>query len=143
MNKAFFIGNLTRDPETKMMSNGKPRCTFTIAVSRTYTNAQGGRGADFISVTCYDKRAETAQKYLAKGRKVSAVCHVKTGSYEKDDGHGGKQRIYTTEFVLDELEFLSQKSSADNAQMADGQQPDYPPQDNSGFTEVDDDELPF
>ncbi|MEG2622875.1 MAG: single-stranded DNA-binding protein, partial [Clostridia bacterium] len=38
MNKAIFIGNLARDPELKVMQNGKPRCTFTVAVSRPYTN---------------------------------------------------------------------------------------------------------
>ena len=48
MNDARFTGNLTRDPEAKAMSNGKLRCTFTLAVTRPYTNQQGQRDADFI-----------------------------------------------------------------------------------------------
>ena len=102
MNDARFTGNLTRDPEAKAMSNGKLRCTFTLAVTRPYTNQQGQRDADFIQFVAYEKNAELAQKYLAKGRKILVISHVKTGSYEKD----GK-RIYTTEFVVDKIEFLS------------------------------------
>lgn len=138
MNKAFFIGNLVRDPELRMMSNGKPRCTFTLAVNRQYKNANGGRDADFISVTCYEQSAELAQRYLAKGRKVQVECHVKTGSYEKDDGKGGKQRIFTTEFIMDNMEFLSAaKADAEAADSA----PAAPAADY-GFTPTDD-ELPF
>ena len=107
MNRAIFTGNLTRDPETKVMTNGKPRTVFTLAVTRSYTNTQGQYDADFIQITCYDKRAELAEKYLSKGRKVLVDTHVKTGSYEKDG-----RRVYTTEFVADKIEFLSAAPSA-------------------------------
>jgi single-strand DNA-binding protein len=136
MNDARFTGNLTRDPEAKAMSNGKLRCTFTLAVTRPYTNQQGQRDADFIQFVAYEKNAELAQKYLAKGRKILVISHVKTGSYEKD----GK-RIYTTEFVVDKIEFLS-SAQQDNQSAAPAEQP---PQSyaNQGFQQVDDDELPF
>lgn len=142
MNKAIFVGNLVRDPELWMMTNGKPRCTFTLAVSRPYNNAQGNRDADFIGCVCFEKRAEVAQKYLTKGRKVLVECHVKTGSYEKDDGKGGSQRVYTTEFVVDNIEFLSSKADAaqSNAQPV---QEEAPAAEESGFTQVEDDDLPF
>lgn len=141
MNKAIFVGNLVRDPEMKMMTNGKPRCTFTLAVNRPYSNAQGNRDADFIGCVCYEKRAELAQQYLAKGRKVLVECHVKTGSYEKDDGRGGKQRVYTTEFIVDNMEFLSSK--ADTTQSNAQPMQDESLAAESGFTPVEDDELPF
>lgn len=140
MNKAIFVGNLVRDPELKVMSNGKPRCTFSLAVNRPYNNAQGTRDADFIGVICFEKRAELAQQYLKKGRKVLVECHVKTGSYEKDDGKGGKQRVYTTEFVVDSMEFLS---SARNDEQNDAQPVQDTTPASEGFTQVHDDELPF
>lgn len=101
-----------------------------------YTNQQGQRDADFIQFVAYEKNAELAQKYLAKGRKILVISHVKTGSYEKD----GK-RIYTTEFVVDKIEFLS-SAQQDNQSAAPAEQP---PQSyaNQGFQQVDDDELPF
>lgn len=136
MNKSIFIGNLTRDPETKTMTNGKARTMFTIAVNRPYTDQNGQRSADFITCIAYDKTAELIDRYLAKGRKCAVEAHVRTGKYEKD----GKP-VWTTEFVTDHVEFLSsaQESSA-------GTPPapaDEPPTDNGGFTEVQDDELPF
>lgn len=134
MNQALFTGNLTRDPETRVMTNGKARTTFTVAVTRPYTNAAGNRDADFIMITAYDKKAELCQKYLSKGRKVLVETRVKTGSYEKD----GK-RVYTTEFVLNSIEFLSSRDT--EAEAEDRQQEET--QEQGGFVQVDDDDLPF
>ena len=137
MNKAIFTGNLTRDPETRVMTSGKPRTTFTIAVTRTYLNAQGNRDADFIQIICYEKRAELAEKYLTKERKILVEAHVRTGSYEKD----GK-RFYTTEFIADKIEFISSKDPDAPMNGAGGNGAETAP-DYERFVEVDDGELPF
>lgn len=146
MNKAFFTGNLTRNPETKVMTNGKPRTTFTVAVTRSYTNAQGERDADFIQIICYEKRAELAEKYLAKGRKVLVEAHIRTGSYEKDD-RGEKRRVYTTEFVADKIEFLSSAKDTAVEQESTTTDGETGHTDTGsgygGFTPVDDEDLPF
>lgn len=144
MNKAIFTGNLTRDPETRVMTNGKPRTTFTLAVTRSYSNPQGERDADFIQCICYDKRAELAQKYLTKGRKVLVEAHVRTGSYEKDEGNGEKRRVYTTEFIVDKIEFLSSAREATAQESAEqsGEASDTG-REYDGFTPADDEELPF
>lgn len=142
MNLCVHVGNLTRDPETKLMqSNGKKRTTFGIAVSRRHKNADGGYDADYINFVAYDKTAEVCEKYLAKGRKILVQSHVKTGSYEKD----GK-RIYTTEFVVDSIEFLSSKDNAGSAQTGgtgSGSTSSEGEGIYGGFTPVNDDELPF
>ncbi len=144
MNRATFTGNLARDPESKVMQNGKTRTTFTIAVQRTYTNTQGAREADFIQIIAYDKNADLVARYLAKGRKILAETHVKTGSYDKD----GK-KIYTTEFILDRVEFLF-SGQRDGDAPAQGQSDGYTPPpagpedpQHPGFNEVEDDDLPF
>ena len=41
MNKAIIIGRLTRDPEMRTTTSGTNSTTFTVAVSRTYTDANG------------------------------------------------------------------------------------------------------
>ena len=147
MNKAIFTGNLTRDPETSVTQSGDPQTKFTIAVNRPFKNANGERDADFIQVKCYNKNAENAAKYLKKGRKVGVVCKVRTGSYKKDE-----QTIYTTDFIVEDLEFLSsaqddgataspEPAKAQPAQPAQqAQQASNVPQ---GFTAVNDDGLPF
>ena len=132
MNDARFTGNLTKNPEARVMSNGKLRCTFTLAVTRPYTNQQGTRDADFIQFIAFDKTAELAEKYLTKGRKVLVVSHVKTGSYEKG-------RVYTTEFIVDKLEFLS----AAQQEEAPAQPQQGAGADEQGFEPADDEELPL
>lgn len=143
MNKAIFVGNLTRDPETSVMTTGDQQTRFTIAVNRPFKDANGEREADFIQVKCYKKNAENAAKYLKKGRKVGVVCKVRTGSYKKDD-----QTIYTTDFVVEEMEFLSSPQEDGAAAPEPAQaQPAQPAQQASnvpqGFTAVNDDGLPF
>lgn len=140
MNKTWFIGNLTRDPETSVMQSGDQQTRFTIAVNRPFKNQNGEREADFIQVKCYGKNAENAAKYLKKGRKVSVVCKVRTGSYKKDD-----QTIYTTDFVVEEMEFLSSPqedgaTAQEPAQAQPAQQASNVPQ---GYTAVNEDGLPF
>ena len=139
MNIAMFTGNLTRDPESQVLQSGDMQTRFTIAVNRTYKDANGERQADFIQVKCYKKNAENAAKYLKKGRKVEVICTVKTGSYTKDDG----QKVYTTDFIVDKMGFLS--SAQDDTPDAEAapepaQQASNVPQ---GYTAVNEDGLPF
>ena len=47
MNKIMLIGNLTRDPELSETKGGVSYCNFSIAVSRSFTNADGERETDF------------------------------------------------------------------------------------------------
>ena len=141
MNVAIFVGNLTRDPETQVLQSGDTQTRFTIAVNRPYKNNEGGQDADFIQVKCYKKNAENAAKYLKKGRKVGVTCKVKTGSYEKENG----QKIYTTDFVVENLEFLSsaqgeESEAAAAAAPEPAQQTSNVPQ---GYTAVNEDGLPF
>ena len=139
MNDARFTGNLTRDPETRMMTNGKPRTMFTLAVPRQYTNQQTGkREADFVTFIAYGKNAEIVSKYLAKGQKALVISHVKTGSYQKDG-----TTIYTTEFVADHIEFLSAPTSQDQQEPEAPQQPDQTQPAQDRFADMSSEKLPY
>lgn len=133
MNDARFTGNLTKDPEMKELSSGKKRAMFTLAVQRRYVNHQTGvREADFITFYAYDRNAEMAEKYLTKGKKILVESHVKTGKYEKDG-----QTIYTTEFVVDAIEFVTPAQASDHSKPAQAEEQP------TTMQEAEDDELPF
>ena len=97
MNLVISIGNLTDEPKANEYGEHK-KVTFTLALNRMK------EGADFVRFTAWDKKAEVIEKHCHKGMKIRVNSHVQSGSYEKD----GK-KVYTTDFVVDEIEFLEKK----------------------------------
>ncbi len=138
MNKAVLIGRLTKDPEIRYLTSGTAVTTFTVAVSRNYTNTQGDRQADFIPIVVWRNLAETCAKFLAKGRLVAVLGRIQTRSYEGKDG----QRRYATEVVADEVQFLD-GSSGRQAQPAQSNIGDDEPLEGFRVLEGEEDELPF
>ena len=128
MNKLTIIGNVTRDPETRTTSNGKNVCSFTVAV-----NSRKSEKADFFRVSAWDKKAELCQQYLAKGRKVAVMGPVSVSVYQSNSGETRADMNVNA----DEVEFLSPRSEAQPAQ------PEPQVDKQTGFQQVETDELPF
>lgn len=135
MNKLFLIGNLTRDPELAQTTSGVSVCKFSIAVNRSYTNANGERDADYINIITWRGLAENCGKYLSKGKKVAISGSLQASSYEASDG----TKRYRTDVVADEVEFLSpqEKEPASPKQTAQTAQKkkinDLKPSDDNGL----------
>ena len=132
MNKVYLIGNLTRDPELSETSSGIAFCRFSIAVNRTFANADGNREADFFNITVWRNQAENCSKFLKKGSKVAVVGSLQNHSYEDKDGI--KRTL--TDIVASEIEFLSTGNRSDEVE----------PVKKSGsgpIVEEDDNDLPF
>ena len=108
MNLWSGIGRLVKDPELKYTSTGNAIATFTIAVNRSFKNAEGKYEADFIRCQIWRKPAEVFATYTQKGSQVGITGRIQTGSYTDKDG--GK--VFTTEIVVDSCDFLDKKSDA-------------------------------
>lgn len=152
MNKVFLIGNLTKDPEMRSTQSGVAVCNFSIAVNRRFRNPQTGQQeTDYLNIIAWRQLAELCSKYLAKGRKVAVAGSIQTRQYEAKDG--SKRTAW--DIVADEVEFLTPQNQQSGAQSAPGAYTTaaskdsgaaYTPQphnDFGGFTQVDDEELPF
>lgn len=109
MNKVILIGRVTRDPELRYTASNIPSTRFTIAVNRPFQNQNGEREADFINVVVWRKQAENVKKYVSKGSLIAVEGRIQTGSYEKDG-----QRVYTTDVVADNVQFLESKAQSQN-----------------------------
>lgn len=109
MNKVMLIGRITRDPELRYTSSNIPSVRFTLAVNRPFENQNGERETDFINVVVWRKQAENVKKYVSKGSLVAVEGRIQTGSYEKDG-----QRVYTTDVVADNVQFLESKAQSQN-----------------------------
>lgn len=128
INICVQVGRLTRDPELRYTGSGNAIATFTLAVDREYTDAQGNRPTDFIPVKCWRKLAETVANHLNKGRLVCVVGSWEVEEWEKD-GQRRRRDILKAETV----KFLDWPK--DQGQGGG----DY----NDGFMPVDDDDVPF
>lgn len=104
MNKVILIGRLTKEPEIRQSQSGTVVARYTLAVARPYKSKDGD--TDFINCIAFNKKAEFAQKYLSKGMKIAITGSIQTGSYDKD----GK-KVYTTEVVISEQEFVESKGT--------------------------------
>ncbi len=141
MNKAILIGNLANDPETRNFASGNMNCKFRLAVQRRFANQQGVREADFLNIVAWGKTAELCARYLSKGRKVAVEGRIETRSYDAQDG----SKRYVTEIIADNVEFIGSQSEG----RPRGENPPPPSEpsgyvpDPDGFTDVEDDELPF
>ncbi|HGO1460841.1 TPA: single-stranded DNA-binding protein [Staphylococcus aureus] len=138
LNRVVLVGRLTKDPELRSTPNGVNVGTFTLAVNRTFTNAQGEREADFINVVVFKKQAENVKNYLSKGLLAGVDGRLQTRSYDNKEG----RRVFVTEVVADSVQFLEPKNNnKQNNQQHNGQtQTGNNPFDN---TEEDFSDLPF
>lgn len=146
MNKTILIGRLTKEPKLGYTSNNVPCCTFTLAVSRDYTNQEGQREADFINIQVWKNQAENCSKYLTKGSLIAIVGKIQTRSYDNEKG----EKRYVTEVVADNVQFLDTKKDGQVTETeSDTQVPQNEFENMSIKTEVQqqfeytDDDLPF
>ena len=112
INKTILVGRITKDPEIKYTQANIAVCRFTLAVNRTFTDAQGERQADFITCVAWRKTAEVMNTYVKKGALLGIEGRIQTGQYEAEDG----TTRYTTEVVCDSVQFLESRSDSNQDQ---------------------------
>lgn len=118
MNHSILTGRLTKDVEISYLPDGKAKSVFTLAVNRPFTNAQGEREADFIRCVAWGKTAENVANYTSKGSKIGVQGRIQTSIFENQQG----QKVFMTDIVVNEVEFLDMKQATQNQQGQSNQQ---------------------
>lgn len=82
LNKCYFIGNITKDPEPRQYGGGKRMAIFSIAVTEKWKdkNGQKKEKTEFINITAFTS-AEFILNYLKKGDKVHVECKYSLEDY--------------------------------------------------------------
>lgn len=129
MNKCVMIGRVTKDLELKQTTAGNSVAEFSLAVKRSFKNANGEYESDFFNCVAFSKSAETISRYVNKGDQIGIEGRLQTRNYTNSEG----RKIYVTEIIVENFEFLQTKK-------ADEQKTSQPV-----FKELDpfDNELPF
>lgn len=133
LNHIDIMGRLTRDPELRRTPSGTAVASFTLAVSRDFSDKDK---TDFIDVVAWKSTAEFVSKYFSKGR--TAVVSGRLQMRDWTDREGNKRR--SAEVIAESVYFGDSKrdtleSNADASDTSYGY---------SDFEEINnEDDLPF
>lgn len=110
-NKITVIGNLGRDPELRYTPQGDAVCDFSIAVNDRKRDKAGELQdhTTWFKVTFWRRQAETASKYLTKGRQVYVEGRLQVEEWSDRDGNNR----YSLVIQGSELQFLGEKGGAE------------------------------
>ena len=105
MNQFFGVGRLVAQPEVKESENVKKYTNFTIAVQRSYKNADGVYETDFLDVVSFGPMAETTCEYCQKGDMIGVEGRLQVSSYTDKDGNNKT----SYDVLTDKIDFLNLK----------------------------------
>jgi single-strand DNA-binding protein len=102
-NQVTLMGNLTRDPELRTTPSGATVCSFSLALNRSYKNAEGTwvEATDYIDITAWAALGERVAQYLTKGRPALVSGRLQSRSWEQDG-----QKRSKVEVVANDVTFL-------------------------------------
>jgi len=109
-NKAFILGNVTRQPEVRALPSGQQVTSFSIATNRFYTDKAGAKKQDteFHNIVAFGKLADTCGRYLNKGSMVFIEGRIQTRNWQDTAG----VKHYKTEIVATGLQLGPKPSGA-------------------------------
>lgn len=129
INSAVLVGRLTKDLELRATTSGFTVASGTLAVSKKIKDKEE---TSFIDFKAFNKAAEILSQYTSKGSQIAISGELKQESWESDDG-SKKSKIIV---IANNFQLLDKKEKVEQVEQEIVE-------DNGGFTELSDDELPF
>lgn len=113
LNKVTLIGNLVRDPESRVSADGKDSqrlVRFSLATNYAWqdpTTKAKRETVDFHDVIAWGKLGDIIAQYVKKGSKVYVEGRLRKRAYVTKDG----QRRSVTEIVADNMIMLGHRTT--------------------------------
>jgi len=106
-NRVILLGNVTRDPELRYISNGTAVTDIGLAVNDRRKTASGEwvEETTFVDVTLWGRTAEIAGEYVTKGSPLMIEGRLKLDTWEKDGKKNSKLRV-----VGEKMQLLGSRS---------------------------------
>ena len=105
LNQAVLVGRIVQTPELRETDSGKKLAHLTLAVPRSFKNANGEYDTDFISCVMWKGVAESTVEYCKQGDLVGIKGRIQSRQYETEDD----QKRQLVEVVAEKVTFLSNK----------------------------------
>jgi len=100
MEKAYFIGRVTRDLKLTYLNSGMAKGEFGIAVQKSIKKGDSyEKKVSFYNIETWGKDAEGLQHEIKKGVLVHVCAEIENNTWEKD-GKSYNKIIFKAERVL-------------------------------------------
>lgn len=116
LNSVCLVGRTTKDPELRYTPSNIAVATFSLAVNRTFKDANGERETDFINCVIWRQQAENLANWAKKGALIGITGRIQTRSYENQQG----QRVYVTEVVTENFQMLESRAAREGSNANQG-----------------------
>lgn len=105
MNIVCLKGNLTKDPEIRVVESGNKKSSvvsLTLAVNRFFKKANNEQAKETTFVFCeaWDTGAETIAKYCSKGDELTIEGSLKEDRWESDGEKRSRLKVRINQFWL-------------------------------------------
>ena len=109
LNLTIIEGRVVRTPDLLYTKNGHAMCKFDLAINETYKSDNEFKTlTSFISISMWDKMAESFSKYLDKGKAVRVIGGIKQNNWE-DQNNKRHSDLYIN---ATNIEFLDWSTSS-------------------------------
>lgn len=105
LNQVVLVGRLCRQPEMKESESGKKRTYITLAVPRSFKNADGEYETDFFDCILWDNVATSTVEYCHKGDIVGVKGRLQSRVIEDKEN-----KYNSISVVAEKVTFLTSKS---------------------------------
>lgn len=107
-NKVMLLGNLTRDPELRVLPSDTKVVDFGLATSRKFKTNNGEEREEVLFVDCsaFGRSAELIHEYCRKGRPLLVEGRLKYDTWE--DRNSGQKR-HKLSVVVESFQFLGSR----------------------------------
>lgn len=103
LNQVILVGRLTSDIKIVKDDNGAKYAVITLAIPRSFKNADGEYDTDFISTIAYDNIATNTAEYISKGDIVGVKGRTAKSSQDSE-----------LQIIAEKVTFLSKSKSEES-----------------------------
>lgn len=114
LNQTVLVGRLVENPTIEKKEE-KEICRITLAVPRSYKNADGEYETDFITCTLWSGIATNTMEYCHKGDLMGIKGRLQSNIVE-DENNGAR---YYVELIAEKVTFLSSKPNEETSKKDD------------------------
>lgn len=142
LNKVFILGRLVDNPQLRTTPAGHQVATFSIATNRIWNRKSDGQrqvDVQYHNVVVWNRQAEIASQFLAKGSLVLIEGRLQTRTWQDRQG----QNRRTTEIICERMQLGPRPAEAKTESAEITEETKELPEINIDEGEIKPEDLPF